>query len=261
MKPSRDDIVELLRRNADVATPPADPGFVERLERRLRSIDLTPSKAGRRRLGRFTISAIVAGTMIAGAAAAAGVVSWRNSSSQPPATTPAVVVTSTSLRPVPSSLAIAPATSLAVTTASPPPPTTATQAPATTTPPTASTEGETASTVAVTTLPPPTTVDTGTATTSTEVHVAATLTLTCVPATAATSCSWDAGPDGTTHYALLRTEPGGSVGRVFTPEPGATTYIDTLVVAGTTYTYLVHALDAGEHSLAHSGAVSTACCG
>jgi hypothetical protein len=98
-------------------------------------------------------------------------------------------------------------------------------------------------------------------TTNTEVHVPATLTLTCVPATAATSCSWDAGPDGTTHYAVLRTEPGGTVGRVFTPEPGSTTYLDTLVVAGTTYTYLVHALDAGEHSLAHSGAVSTACCG
>ena len=261
MKPSRDDIVELLRRNAEVATPPADPTFVERLERRLRSIDLAPSKTKRKRLGGFTISAIVAGTMIAGAAAAAGVVSWRNSSSQPPATTPAAVVTSTSEAPVPTSVEIAVTSSVATTTS---PPTTVAAAlatPATTTPPPPPTAAETTTTVSETTLPPPTTVDPGTATTSTEVRVAATLTLTCVPATAATSCSWDAGPDGTVTYALLRTEPGGSAGRVFTPEPGSTTYVDTLVVANITYTYLVHALDAGGHSLAHSGPVSTPCCG
>ena len=257
MKPSRDDVIDLLRHNADVATPPADPAFVERLERRLRSIDLTSSTSSRRRLGRFTVSAIVAGTMIAGAAAAAGVVSWRNSSSQPSASTPTVVVTSTS--PVPTSGEIAATSSVAATTTSPP--TTAVAIPATTTPPTASTVIETTTTEIATALPTPTTVDTSTVTTTTEVRVAATLTLTCVPALAATSCSWDAGPDGTTHYALLRTEPGGSTGRVFTPEPGATTYVDTLVVAGTTYTYLVHALDASEHSLAHSGAVSTPCCG
>jgi hypothetical protein len=259
MKPSRDDIVELLRRNADATTPPADPGFVERLERRLRSIDLTPTKAGRRRLGRFTISAIVAGTMVAGAAAAAGVVSWRNSSSQPTATSPTVVVTSTSQVPVPASAEVVTTTSIAPPT-TPPQTTTVAAVPATTTPPTASTEAAT-TTAPVTTLPPPTTAATNAVTTSTEVRVAATLTLTCAPAPAATSCSWDAGPDGTTQYALLRTEPGGSAGRVFTPEPGSTTYLDTLVVAGTTYTYLVHALDATGHSLAHSGPVSTPCCG
>ena len=126
------------------------------------------------------------------------------------------------------------------------------------------TEVATTTTVAITTVPAPTTVETSVAsvaTTSTEVHVAATLTLTCVPAAAAVSCSWDAGPDGTTHYALLRTDSASTAGRVFTPEPGATTYVDTLVVPGTTYRYLVHALDAGEHSLAHSDGVSTPCCG
>ena len=253
MKPSRDDIIDLLRRHADPEVPPADPAFVERLERRLRSIDLTPIKPVRKRIGRFTVSAVVAATMIAGAAAAAGVVSWRNWSSQPPASSPAEVVTSTSQPPVPSSLVIVPDTS-AATTSTPPP------ASASTTPVTASTEVVTTTTVAITTLPPPTIVETSAVTTSTEVRTPATLTLTCVPATGAVSCSWDAGPDGTTHYALLRTDSASSVGRVFTPEPGATTYLDTLVVAGTTYRYLVHALDAGEHSLAHSDGVSIACC-
>jgi hypothetical protein len=262
MKPTRDDIVELLRRNADAATPPADPAFVGRLERHLRSIDLSPSKAGRKRFGGFTIGAIVAGTMIAGAAAAAGVVSWRNSSSQSSATTvAAVAITSTTLTPVSTTIEVATTTSLPVTTVAPPTTIRAALVPATTMPPLAPTDVETTTSISETTLPPPTTADASSVTTSTEVRVAATLTLTCVPATAATSCSWDAGPNGTVTYALLRTEPGGSAGRVFTPEPGSTTYVDTLVVAGITYTYLVHALDAGGHSLAHSGPVSTPCCG
>jgi fibronectin type 3 domain-containing protein len=93
------------------------------------------------------------------------------------------------------------------------------------------------------------------------VRIAATLTLTCAPATTTIDCSWDAGPDGTTHYVVLRTDPTSTNGRVFTPEPGATSYVDTLVVAGTAYTYLVHALDSTEHSLAHSDRVAVPCCG
>ena len=75
------------------------------------------------------------------------------------------------------------------------------------------------------------------------------------------TCSWDEGPAGTTHYALLRTDSAGTRGRVFTPEPGSTTYIDSQVAPGTTYVYLVHALDDSEHSLAHSSSTTTACCG
>src|SRR5258705_9913273 len=87
MKPSRHEIVEMIQRQADSATPPIDPAFVERLERRLRSLDLTPMKAGPRRIGRFTVTAVVAGTLIAGAAAAAGVVTIRHATESPAATT------------------------------------------------------------------------------------------------------------------------------------------------------------------------------
>jgi hypothetical protein len=79
------------------------------------------------------------------------------------------------------------------------------------------------------------------------------LTLACASVGATVNCNWDAGPDGTTHYALLRTDPTTTNGRVFTPEPGATSYVDTLVTSGITYTYLVHALD--------SDHVTMPCCG
>src|SRR5258706_8125609 len=87
MKPSRHEIVEMIQRQADSATPPIDHAFVERLERRLRSLDLTPVKAGPRRIGRFTVTAVVAGTLIAGAPAAAGVVTLRHATETPAATT------------------------------------------------------------------------------------------------------------------------------------------------------------------------------
>jgi len=48
---------------------------------------------------------------------------------------------------------------------------------------------------------------------------------------------------------------------VFYPEPGATTYIDNRVLPGNTYTYLIHALDAANKSLAHSAPATVTCCG
>jgi hypothetical protein len=257
MNLSREQIVELIERHAHTATPPVDPTFVERLERRLRSLDLTPVKSGPRRIGRFTVTAVVAGTMIAGAAAAAGVVTLRHSTESPAATseTTAFAAPSTTISPVPvtTSPSLLPVATAAVTTSSMSAPVTTSAVPPATTP-------QTPTTLEPTTLPPAP-VTTSPATTSTEVRVAATLTLTCAPATTTIDCSWDAGPDGTTHYVVLRTDPTSTNGRVFTPEPGATSYVDTLVVAGTAYTYLVHALDSTEHSLAHSDRVAVPCCG
>jgi hypothetical protein len=75
------------------------------------------------------------------------------------------------------------------------------------------------------------------------------------------TCNWTPGPDGTDHYVVLRSSPSESRGRVLTPDPGTTTIVDIGVVPGTTYTYLVHALDAAGTSLAHSAPVTFACCG
>ena len=252
MKPSRADIIDLLERHADTPAPAIDPVFAQQLERRLRSIDLSPAPP-RRRFGRFTLTAIIAVTATAGvAAAAAGVISLR-SSPEPTATTkPAVIIAV--LEPVSTSLVVAtvaPTTSVAVVTTVPATASTVAATIATTVPP---------ETTAVTTLPA-TAVPTTEVAPTTEVHVAATLSMACTPSAGAIECGWDPGPDGTTHYAVLRTEPGVSPGRVFTPESGATTYVDTLVVPGTTYTYLVHALDNTGRSLAHSGPTSAPCCG
>jgi hypothetical protein len=258
MKPSRDEIIGLLQRNADTAVPPADPVFVEQLERRLGAIDLTSSTPSRKRIGRFTVSAVVAGTMIAGAAAAAGVVSWRNSSSESVATitNPPAAATTVAPVPAPTTLIVVPATVVATTstallpTPSLQPPTSLAPAPS---------ESPTTTITAPTVQPPPET--TSPATTSTEVRIPASLALACTPTVAAISCTWDTGPDGTVQYAVLRTDSASTQGRVFTPEPGSTTYVDTLVTPGVTYVYLVHALDSSQHSIAHSDHVTIACCG
>ena len=252
MKPSRQDVVDLLERHADTPAPVIDPVFAQQLERRLRSVDLSPGAPRRRRFGRFTLTAIIAVSATAGvAAAAAGVISLRSTPDTPsPATTAVTIAVPKPATTSSVAATVAPSSSVVATTV---PTTTTTVAAiiATTIPP---------ETTAVTTIPAPI-VATTEVTPSTEVRVPATLTLACTPVAAAIECRWDAGPDRTTHYAVLRTEPGASQGRVFTPEPGATSYIDTLVVPGTTYTYLVHALDDTERSLAHSAPASAPCCG
>lgn len=77
----------------------------------------------------------------------------------------------------------------------------------------------------------------------------------------AARCSWTPGPAGTDRYVVLKSSPGETRGRVITPDPGTVTVLDTAVVTGTSYTYLVHALDASGVSLAHSNAVLVSCCG
>ena len=147
-----------------------------------------------------------------------------------PVAPPAIVPTATAPSTIPTATATATATTAPT---EPPPPTTP--------PPT---------------VPPPTA-----APTTTEVHVAAAMQLGCSAGAGAVSCSWSAVPDGTDHVVVLRSTPGESRGRVLSPGAGATSIVDSTATPGVTYTYLVHALDAAGHSLAHSNAVTVACCG
>jgi hypothetical protein len=244
MRPSRDEIVMVLQRSAQASTPTLDPVFVEQLERRLRSIDLTPVTRARRRLGRAAVMGIVGALGLAGAAAAAaGVVAWRDSPNPAPTTTvvPTTAAATSTTSPAPTT--IAPSTSTT-------PPTTLVVIPVATTLAPATTVAATTPTTEVTTTTEPP------ATTTTEVHTPATLTLSCAPVDGGVSCTWDGGPDGTARYALLRSEPGGANGRAFTTDLATTTFVDTQAVPGITYNYLVHALDASDHSLAHSGFVT-----
>lgn len=250
LKPSRDEIVAALHRSAEAPAPPVDPVFVEQLDRHLRSIDLSASPRVRRRLGRAAVAGIVGAIGLAGAAAAAaGVVAWRDSPSPAPTTAVATTEPSTTTVPATSTTEPAPTTTPpttttvlvsivpVVTTIAPP-----TTVPATTEPP---------STVAATTtstVPP--------APTTTEVHTPATLKLKCAVVDGGVSCDWGAAPAGTTRFALLRSEPPGVNGRAFFTDPATTAYVDTQVVPGTTYNYLVHALDGSDHSLAHSDFVT-----
>lgn len=91
-------------------------------------------------------------------------------------------------------------------------------------------------------------------TSTTEVHVPATLGISCVPDVSHVTCTWTAGPAGTDHYLVLRSRPGGVDGRVFTPVAGQLTYADTQIISGDSFYYLIHAMDAANHSLGHSAA-------
>ncbi|MFM2078939.1 MAG: hypothetical protein RJA49_2829, partial [Actinomycetota bacterium] len=73
-------------------------------------------------------------------------------------------------------------------------------------------------------------------------------------------CDWSPGPDGTVRYAVLRSQTGTGPGRVFFVDVGVTTWTDPLATPGTVATYLVHAFDAQDHSLAHSQGVAVPCC-
>ena len=105
--------------------------------------------------------------------------------------------------------------------------------------------------------PPPTAPPTLPATTTTEVHTAATMTLTCaaqvVDARPAVVCEWSEPVGGAASYRLLRSVAGQPTGRVFTPAAGTRRYVDYDAVAtGTTYRYTAQALDAAGTVVAHS---------
>ena len=288
MRISRRSLRAALRQQARIETPPPSDSFVDSLEQRLRSLDLAPAPASsnvrqlRRGLSRGAAIGVVAALASGAAAAAVAIVNSRHDDPAPvvtaptdapttttpassttasptsvvgttlPATTvstmpPSTIVPAT--LPVDAATTVPPATE-AATTAPPPP----TELPTTAAPPITAVE---------TTLPPPpATAPPEVATTSsTEVHVPATMGLECAVDATSITCSWTPGPDGTDHYVILRSSPSEARGRVLNPDPGATTFVDIGVVPGNTYTYLVHALDAGEHSLAHSTPVTLPCCG
>ena len=88
--------------------------------------------------------------------------------------------------------------------------------------------------------------------------VPATLSLACVAETSVgpVSCSWSGGaPDGFASFVLLRSDPDGK-GRVpyRTRDAGANTFADGTASAGS-HSYVLVALDAADHPLAHSNMV------
>jgi len=111
-----------------------------------------------------------------------------------------------------------------------------------------------------TTVPPVTTV----APTTTEVHPVTTFSVTCAYAVVDTRpaivCEWTEPPGGAASYRILRGDQQASVGRVLSPTPGTRRYVDHDIVSGHTYTYLVHALDAGGTRTGQSNLVAVACC-
>jgi hypothetical protein len=293
MKISRQSLTETLEAHGSIEPPAPNPAFVDALERRLVALDLNeptvPSNVHpfRRRLSRGAAIGVAAALVGSAAAAAVAIVAVRHD--DPPTIVTPVAPTDPAMSTTPTvTTASSPTTALPPTTV---PPTTvpATTQPATTVPtvtaatvviepitvPTtevATTVPETTTTMPTTTQPaitePPTTVAvtvvvpvTEPPTTSTEVHTPATLGLDCVLDTISVTCTWTAGPDGTARYVLLRSTPSETKGRVLSPEPGALSFTDSTVVAGNTYTYLVHALDANDASLAHSAPITLACCG
>ncbi|MFM2070731.1 MAG: hypothetical protein RLZZ623_994 [Actinomycetota bacterium] len=261
---NRDELEALLDQAASAPVPAPDPAFVEALEQRILTARvIVPPTPIRRHVTRATAVGItIAGLTFVGAAAAAGIVITAN----PERPKVAETVPTSTLAPT-----IAPSTTTGIeSTSSAPAIVTSTVSPAPTTAP-VSTVPPPVTSVAVSTslvgdaAPPPVTtiVPTvpATPTSTTEVHVAATLTLSCGLNGTAVTCTWDAGPDGTVDYMVLRSIPGSTgPGRAYFPGPQQT-YTDATVAAGTTYVYLVHARDAAGKSLGHSDAATVGCCG
>lgn len=151
-----------------------------------------------------------------------------------PATTTAVVTT-----PVVPAVSVVPGVSEPPTTRPTEPPATTAAPPATTAAPTTTRATE----------PPPTT----------------TFSVTCavgvVDTRTAIVCEWTEPPGGAASYRILRGDQQAAVGRVLTPSPAnARRYVDHDVVAGHTYSFLVHALDANGTKTGQSNLVVVACC-
>ncbi len=279
-KISRRSLRHSMRELAATETPTVDAAFTTRLEQHLRSLSQTASPAVTgsnvrsfpKRASRAVVLGLVGATLTAaGAAAVAVVVVTHNADAPRPATTTVVVTTttpttttvdssttsttstttSTTTTMSPTTLVIVvPPTSVAATTTSTTPPTTTSTIAATTEPPT---------TVTVAPPPPATTIAVE-PTSSTEVHPAATIALTCAVDAGTVSCSWTPSQVTPDHYLVLRSTPSETRGRVLTPDPGVFSITDTQATDGIAYTYLIQALDAGNHSVAHSNAVVVQCC-
>ena len=296
MTESRRSLSRALRAAARHPSVEPDPGFVDRLEQRLRTLDIhaVPAPASnvvalRRRVTRGAAIGVIAGVMTAAGAAAAAIVTVRHLTNPPPSTTtppttapalaplgPTSTITSaptTVITTVPTpSTALPDSTTTAATITVPTAPitipATVTTPPATipetvTTPP--ATVPETVTTPPATTAPTPTTaaavVPATDAPATTEARTGATMHLECTAVGSGIQCTWSAVPGGTDHVVLLRSTTSETRGRVLFPAAGATSMTDSTAVVGVTYTYLVHAVDPAGRSLAHSNAVTVSCCG
>lgn len=248
-----DALLDLLRRSAATPEEVPDAAFVDALEQRLLAgpahATVVPLTQRRRRLGRSGAIAVIAMVSVAGAAAAAGVVPnpFADETAAPPVTT---VAGTTSVPPSAASSTIDTPTPSAV-----PPPATTVPAASTTVPVTTSVP----TTAATTTQPATTQPGTTPPTASTEPPVPVTMTLTCTPDGSVVACAWSTPPTAPDHYVVLRSG-GGGAGRSYTVPVGTTNWTDTTAVPGVRYTYLVHAMDAQDHSQGRSTVVSVDCC-
>jgi len=235
----RFDIEHALRASASAPTPVPDRGFVDGLERKLASGPLAGNVLPfARRARKFSAGVVVAGSLaFAGVAAAAGIAVTHpfehDAAPAPSSTSTTVVVESTE-----------PTTTVPVTEPATLPATVPHAEPVTLPP---------------ATLPPaepPTTVHHEPAPT-TEVKVAATMTMSCVViAGPAVQCTWSEGPTGTGHYNVLRSD-----GHAFVNIEHTLTWVDTAPPVGPV-SYLVHAMSFNPNSvsLAHSGSSAVNCC-
>ena len=250
-----DALLDLLRRSAATPDEVPDAAFVDALEQRLLAgpahATVVPLTQRRRRLGRSGAIAVIAMVSVAGAAAAAGVVPnpFDGGDAAPAATGPETT---------PATIGPAVSTAEPDTSApdggSIPPPAPPTSAPAST----AASTAPATSVVATSTSAAPTTVGSTTPSPTTEPQVPLTMTLTCTPDGSTVNCAWSTPTAPLDHYVVLRS--GDGAGRAFTVPAGTTRWTDPMAVPGQHYTYLVHAMDAQDHSLGHSGLVTVDCC-
>lgn len=243
---SRRELRRRLIETAQTTVSDPDADFVDALEGRLVDLDHSPSIGGatvvqlHRHISRAVVIGAVAASLTGAVAAAAIVGTARESRPVITGTGSTEPVRQTTTTAVSAASSMTTATSIAVTpTTFPPATTSALPAVVPTTEPVA--------------IPPSTSIQLG-PTTTTEVRVPATIALSCVADAGAVTCSWTPGPDGTDHYILLRSRPGGVDGRVLFPGV-ATTFSDSGLTSGSTFVYLVHAVSVTGSSLAHSGPV------
>ena len=253
MRISRRSLKSSLTQIAHTPVPEPDQAFVDRLESQLINDGATPSLPVenviplRTRAHRAVVIGVAAATLTSAAAAAALIVGTGDDShrlitaTEPTATGTATSTTTTSTTETPWTT-----TSLPTTTS-----TVADRVSTTIPTTTPAVQGNTPA-PSTTFVDSTTTVPTPESTSTTEVHVPATLGIGCVLDGSNIRCTWTQGPVGTDHYLVLRSRPGGVDGRVFTPIAGQLTYADSQIVSGDSFNYLIHAFDAAGHSLAHS---------
>jgi hypothetical protein len=234
----RFDVEHALRASASAPTPVPDRGFVDGLERRLASGPMAGNVLPfARRARRLSAGVVIAGSLaFAGVAAAAGIAVTHpfEHDAAPAPTTTSTTIAIAPTEPPTSVVTTEPATIPVVVAVSTP------HSEPVTLPP----------------VDPPTTVHHEPAPT-TEVKVAATMSLTCaVIAGPAVQCTWTEGPTGTGHYNVLRSD-----GHAFINIEHTLTWTDTAPPTGPV-SYLVHAMSFNPNSvsLGHTGSASVNCC-